>query len=81
MKRYACSKCGKEIVVRALKENIEIKCCNGDTPVKHTETVARVVVPVGTLPKVMTDNKPLPLSKPAPPETPVKPVGIVPATK
>jgi DNA-directed RNA polymerase subunit RPC12/RpoP len=78
MNKYTCSKCGAERVAPRTETTIEIKCCSGDTPVKHTQTSARTIVAVQELPKSMIDNKLLPPSTPLLPE---KPVGIVPAKK
>lgn len=64
MKKYECTKCKREIVVYSTRDSLEVKCCNGDTPVKFVESGTRVIVPVATLPPQMVDKKPLPPSTP-----------------
>lgn len=65
MKQYECSKCGREVVVKSPSATLELKCCNGDTPVKFTEKGTKIIVPVAKLPQVMADKTPLLPSTPA----------------
>ena len=51
-------------MVKSPSATLELKCCNGDTPVKFTEKGTKIIVPVAKLPQVMADKTPLPLSTP-----------------
>ena len=48
------------------EDTVEVKCCKGETPVKHTKSGTKLVIPVTKLPETMTDKKPLPPSTPLP---------------
>ena len=72
MKKYECSKCHKQVVAPLNEETVQLKCCDGEAPIKFTEVKGGRIIAVPTLPATMTDKKPLPLSVPVPrPSAPV----------
>jgi len=66
MNKYECTACKREVVAPRREDTVEMVCCKGETPVKHTKVGTKLVIPVAKLPEAMTDKKPLPLSTPAP---------------
>lgn len=66
MNKYECSKCSRVVTVQSVSDNLSLKCCSGDTPVKFKKLGTKIIVPVKKLPEVMTNQEPLPPSTPAP---------------
>lgn len=77
MQQYECTKCKKPKVVNDKRTTIEIKCCQGESLVKHVALDDRIIVPVAEMPKINLPTGPLPLSTPAPKTSPT----IIPAKK